>query len=102
MKVRNEQFKFETYDEYEARTKELARYLFERHSGCTSPEDLEAFDKDLMPNYLEVQIHGPVLLEQHVERLIVDPQDITSETRPWVEKLRGVIFAKDGNYHKLG
>ncbi|WP_133984360.1 DUF3626 domain-containing protein [Kribbella voronezhensis] len=30
-------------------------------------------DRDLLDDYIEAQIHGPVLLDQHVEALILDP-----------------------------
>lgn len=33
----------------------------------------EADDKDLLDDYIEAQVHGPVLLDQDVEALVLDP-----------------------------
>lgn len=42
-------------------------------SGMRLIELAEADDRDALDDYIEAQIHGPVLLDRHVEALVLDP-----------------------------
>ncbi|WP_326672072.1 DUF3626 domain-containing protein [Streptomyces sp. NBC_01257] len=42
-------------------------------SGMRLIELAEADDRDALDDYIEAQIHGPVLLDRHIEALVLDP-----------------------------
>lgn len=42
-------------------------------AGMRLIELAEADDRDALDDYIEAQIHGPVLLDRHVEALVLDP-----------------------------
>lgn len=42
-------------------------------SGMGLIELAEAGDRDALDDYIEAQIHGPVLLDRHIEALVLDP-----------------------------
>lgn len=69
----------------QTRTKQLIRTLYAM--ATTNLEGIKKIDPQLMPNYIELQIHGPVLLGEDVDYIVVHEKDNTEETRKWLKKL---------------
>ena len=47
----------------------------------------EADDKDLLDDYIEAQVHGPLLLAHDVEALVLDPCFRDTDVQQWAEQL---------------
>lgn len=58
--------------------------------------EAEAEDKDLLDDYIEAQVHGPVRLERDVEALVLDPSFRDTEVQQAAERLPCPLEWHDG------